>query len=112
MTMSVPCPHCHKPVITEDVVVRAYKPVVRIQTCGRLIVRKGGRVNAQHVEAQLGVECRGALHASVVSGGPVLIEKNAEWKGDLKAPVLAVKSGARLLGGYFEVPCNPLSEYE
>jgi len=108
MAMSRPCPHCHKPVLIEDVVVKAYKPVVKLQTCGRLIVRKGGRVNAKHVEAHGGVQCDGAIHAAVVSGGPVSLGKNAERKGDLDAPSLTVKAGAKVLGGYFRIPANPL----
>jgi hypothetical protein len=112
MAMSRPCPHCHKPVLIEDVVVRAYKPVVKLETCGKLIVRKGGRVNAKHIEAQLGIECEGAIHGATVSGGRVLLGKNAEWRGDLDAPSLSVKAGAKILGGYFRIPSNPLAEYD
>jgi cytoskeletal protein CcmA (bactofilin family) len=102
--MSAPCPKCHKPLIVEDVVVKAYKPVKLLQTCGMLIVRKGGRVAATQVEAHAGVMCDGAIHASVVSGGPVVIGAKAEWKGDLRAPSLQIRPGARLLGGYFQIP--------
>ena len=109
MAMSRPCPHCHKPVLIEDVVVRAYKPVVKLETCGKLIVRKGGRVNAKHIEAQMGIECEGAIHGAAMSGGPVFLGKNAEWRGDLQAPSLSVKAGARILGGYFQIPYKPLA---
>ncbi len=102
--MSLPCPKCHKVLIVEDVVVRNYKPVKTLSTCGRLIVRKGGRVVAQTIEAHQGVECNGAVHASVRSGGPVVLGARAEWKGDLAAPSLAVRSGARVLGGHFRIP--------
>lgn len=107
--MSVPCPKCHKNVVVEDVVVKNYKPVSAIQTCGRLIIRKGGRVAAKTVEAHQGVEVLGALQAQVLSGGPVVVGPKAEWRGDLRAPSLEVKSGARFLGGYFVIPDDPLA---
>jgi DNA-directed RNA polymerase subunit RPC12/RpoP len=110
-TMSVPCPHCHKPLIVEDVVVRGYKPVKNFYTCGKLIVRKGGRIVATTIEAQLGIECHGALAADTVSGGPVVLGTQAEWKGNLRAPSLAVRAGAKVLNGYFTIPDNPLAEY-
>jgi hypothetical protein len=109
--MSVSCPGCNKPVIVEDVIVKNYKPVKSLQTCGMLIIRRGGRVAATEVEAQQGVMCDGALAGNVVSGGPVTLGAKAEWKGDLRAPSLVVKGGARILGGYFDIPRNPLAEY-
>lgn len=110
-TMSIPCPKCHKALVVEDVVVKTYKPVKTLQTCGKLIIRKGGRVTATDVEAHLGVECSGALTANVVSGGPVRIGPKGEWKGNLRAPSVQIKAGARILGGRFEIPNDPFSQY-
>jgi len=110
--MSVPCPACHKPLIVEDVIVKSYKPVKTLQTCGMLIIRKGGRVTATDVEAQQGVDCQGALSANVISGGPVNLGPKAEWRGDLRAPTVTIKSGARILGGRFNIPENPLAQYD
>ncbi len=107
--MSVSCPGCNKPLIVEDVIVKTYKPVKTLQTCGMLIVRRGGRVAATHVEAQSGIDCQGAIWASVVSGGRVHIGPKGEWKGDLRAPALSVKAGARILGGRFSIPDDPLA---
>ncbi len=107
--MSVSCPKCHKPVIVEDVVVKNYKPVKTIQTCGRLIIQRNGRVSAKTVEAHLGIEVTGALHANALSGGPVVIGAKAEWKGDCRAPSLSMKRGARVIGGRFHIPDDPLN---
>ncbi len=107
--MSVPCPQCHKVVMVEDVVVKNYRPVNTIQTCGRVIIHKGGRVAAKTIEAHQGVEVNGALDASVLSGGPVVVKAKAEWKGDLRAPSLEVQMGARFNGGYFVIPDDPLA---
>jgi predicted RNA-binding Zn-ribbon protein involved in translation (DUF1610 family) len=102
--MSLPCPRCHKVVIVEDIIVRNYRPVKRLHTCGRVVVRKGGRVAAELVEAHQGIEVNGTLHAHVVSGGPVIIGATAEWKGDCRAPSVQVRAGARVRGGFFQVP--------
>lgn len=107
-TMSLPCPQCHRTLVVEDVVIRNYRPVKTLATCGRLIVRRGGRVVAQTIEAHAGVECHGAVHASVRSGGPVTLGARAEWKGDLAAPSLQVKNGARVLGGRFQIPTTSM----
>ncbi len=107
-TMSTNCPGCNKPVIVEDVVVKGYKPVKRLQTCGRLVIQRGGRVVAERIEAHKGIECNGALHGEALSGGPVLLGAKAEWKGDCRAPVLRIKKGAVILAGRFCVPEDPL----
>lgn len=108
--MSIPCPHCHKALVIEDVVVKAYKPVKVLQTCGRLIVHKGGRVSAAQVQAHGGVECMGAIWANVLSGGLVCIGAKGEWKGDLRAPSVQIRAGAKILGGRFEIPDDPYSQ--
>lgn len=107
-TMSTSCPNCNKPVIVEDVVVKGYKPVKRLQTCGRLIIRRGGRVVADRIEAHDGIECNGALHGEAFSGGPVMLGAKSEWKGNCRAPVLRIKKGAIILSGRFCVPDDPL----
>ena len=100
------CPKCSKRLLLEDVVVKALEAVRRIQTCGRVIVQKKGRVIAQLVEAKEGVfvEPGGVLEANVVSGGLVRIASKAVWKGDCRAPSLAIEDGCVIHGGYFEVP--------
>src|SRR5262245_5007112 len=44
---STSCPGCHKRVMIEDIVVKAYQAVLSLETCGKLIVPKGGQVVAQ-----------------------------------------------------------------
>ncbi len=108
--MSVSCPNCHKPVLIENIVVKNYRPVKKLQTCGKLIIRKGGRVAAEIVEAHMGLEVFGSLEANqTLSGGTVLIGAKALWKSDCHAPSLIVKSGATLRGGYFSIPDDPLN---
>ena len=106
--MSTVCPGCQKTVMVEDVVVRNYRPTKILQTCGRVVIRRGGRIAAELVEAHQGLEVQGALQGNVVSGGPVLIGSKAQWRGDCRAPSLVVKAGARVEGGHFVIPDDPL----
>jgi len=60
-------------------------------------------VIAQLVEAHEGIEVQGVMDSKVVCRGPVLIGAKAQWKGDLAAPTLEVKLGAKIEKGYFEI---------
>lgn len=106
MTMSTSCPSCHKAVTTEDIVVKGYKPVVSIETCGRLIIEARGRVVVQkRIVAYAGIELEGKVQCPrAITAGHVSMGKKAEWKGDLRCKSLSVAEGAKILGGYFVVP--------
>jgi cytoskeletal protein CcmA (bactofilin family) len=106
--MTTSCPKCSRPLVIEDVVIKVAYAVRKIQTCGRLVVQKKGRVIAQMIEAHGGVEVEGILEANVVSGGPVRIGAKAQWKGDCTAPSLEVVVGGRIDRGYFVIPDDPL----
>jgi len=112
-TMSTSCPGCNKPVIVEDIVVKDYRGVVKLETCGKLIVKRRGRVSAQQrVVAHEGIEVEGVLHCKqALTAGKVWIGPKAEWRGDLQAPTLIVEEGAKLERGYFEVPHDPVAKY-
>ncbi|MDG2147987.1 MAG: polymer-forming cytoskeletal protein [Planctomycetota bacterium] len=99
---STNCPGCNQRVVVEDVVIKKLMPVSRVQTCGRLVIEKKGTVIAEVVQAQGGVEVMGSLDARVESGGPVVIGASARWKGDCRAPTMAIRRGARI-EGEFEV---------
>lgn len=60
------------------------------------------------VEAHAGIEVLGVLEANAITGGSVRIGPKATWKGDLAARTLRVDSGARIVGGRFAVPDDPL----
>jgi hypothetical protein len=106
--MTTVCPKCSKSLTVEDLVIKTAHAVRRIQTCGRVVVQKKGRVIAQQIEAHGGVEVEGILEANVVSGGPVRIGAKASWKGDLSAPSLLVELGGRIERGFFVIPEDSL----
>jgi cytoskeletal protein CcmA (bactofilin family) len=62
-------------------------------------VEKKGIVNADRVLCG-GLIVRGKLRGDVTSRGPVLVGPEAEIKGDVTAPSLAVGAGAVLDGDY------------
>jgi cytoskeletal protein CcmA (bactofilin family) len=96
----------------EDIVVKALEAVRKIQTCGKVIVQKKGRVIAQLVEANGGVEVEGILEADVISCGTVKIGPKATWKGDCRAKAIAIEAGCIITSGYFVVPDPALSNGE
>ena len=106
--LSITCPKCAKPVVIEDVVITNAHNVRKIQTCGKVIIEKKGRVVAQLIEAHGGVEVEGIIEAKVLSGGPVKIGPKAQWKGDLAAPSLTAELGCRIERGFFTIPDDPL----
>lgn len=101
--MTVSCPGCFRPVLVEDIVVRNVQGNTTLQTCGRLVVQRRGRVVAKRIQAIGGVEMLGTLEASVECEGAVRIGAGGKWKGDCTAPVLRVESGASILGGFFRI---------
>ena len=100
---STACPACSQRLVVEDVVISRLTPVQRVQTCGRVVVRRKGSVIADLVQAQGGLEVLGSLDARVESEGPVIIGPAARWKGDCRAPSLTVEDGARIESGSFAV---------
>jgi len=106
--MTIPCPGCHKTITVDDVIVKSLQSVRKLQTCGRLVVQKRGQVRAELVEAHRGVEVEGVLEANVLSGGPVRIGAKALWKGDCRAPSLAVEPGGTISSGFFVIPDHSL----
>ncbi|HYE60372.1 MAG TPA: polymer-forming cytoskeletal protein [Phycisphaerales bacterium] len=101
---STSCPKCSRQLRLEDVVVKTLEAVRKIQTCGKVVVQKKGRIIAQSVEAHLGVHVEGIMEANVVSGGPVTIGSKAQWKGDCAAPSVVIEDGCVITGGYFAFP--------
>ncbi len=111
--MSTSCPGCHKPVMVENITIKGYKGVNRVETTGTLHVTKRGRVVAQHeVVAFGGIEVHGQLHCKEArSAGPVILKAGCDWKGDLTAPSLIVEKGAMIQGGHFRIPVDPLADH-
>ena len=98
--MSITCKHCHKPLKLEDMTIKTYESRRTIATCGVVTVEKKGSAVVQEALKCGGLIVRGKVKGTVQSQGPVLIGPDAELKGDVTAPTLAVGAGAVLEGQY------------
>ena len=109
---STSCPGCNKPLIVEDLVFDKKKSGigrVKIQTCGSITVKKGGRITAELVEGHGGITCHGTIEAKeVISGKVMVLAKTSLFYGNLKAPGVDMALGAKVKPSLFEVPSDPL----
>ena len=98
--MSITCKFCHKPLKLDDMTIKTYESRRTIATCGIVTVEKKGSAVVQDALKCGGLIVRGKVKGTVQSQGPVLIGPEAEVKGDVTAPTLAVGAGAVLEGQY------------
>lgn len=108
--MTVSCPKCYKSLLVDDVTIKTAHGVTKLQTCGKLVVEKRGRVRAELVEAHGGIEVHGIIEGKVVSGGPIVVHEKAKWKGDCRAPTIRIAPGAKIERGFFEIGSGPAAE--
>lgn len=97
--MTVTCRFCHKSLKVEDLAFKQYEARRAIETCGIVTVEKKGNVVSDRVVCG-GLVVRGKLRGNITSRGPVLVGPEAEIRGDVTAPMLAVGAGAVLDGQY------------
>ena len=84
-------------------------PLKEVRTCGSIAVQKKGRLMAELVEAHGGIDNHGVIDAKrVVSGSLIVLQPGSQFKGDVVSPALVIKLGARVMGGLFSVPEDPL----
>ena len=106
---STSCPGCHKPVMVADQVIDKQRgPIRELKTCGKIIVKKRGRLICHHVVAHNGLECEGIVDAkTVISGMPVILGKKSNFKGDLTAPAVEIAEGAQIQPSLFAIGPPP-----
>jgi hypothetical protein len=97
--MSITCKHCNKALKLEDLRIKEYQARRVVETCGIVTVEKKGNVVADRILCG-GLVARGKVKGTVLSRGPVLVGPEAEIRGDVTAPTLAVGAGAILEGRY------------
>jgi hypothetical protein len=97
--MTVTCRFCSKSLRLEDLRIKEYQARRVLDTCGIITVEKKGNVIAEKINCG-GLIVRGKIKGDVISRGPVLIGPEADLRGDVKAPSLAVGLGASLEGRY------------
>jgi hypothetical protein len=97
--LSVTCKFCNKSLKLEDLSFRQYEARRSIETCGIVTVEKKANVVTDRVLCG-GLIVRGKLKGDITSRGTVLVGPEAEIKGDITAPTIAVGGGAILQGQY------------
>lgn len=97
--MTITCKFCHKPLKLEDLSFKGYEARRAIDTCGIVVIEKKGQVVTDRVLCG-GLVARGRVKGNIISRGPVLVGPEAEIRGDVVAPTLAVGAGAVLHGHY------------
>ncbi len=101
--MSITCRFCHKPLKLDDIAIKTYEARRHIATCGVVTIEKKGNAVADRIQCG-GLIVRGKIKGKIESSGPILIGPDAEVKGDVTAPSLAVGAGAVLHGKYIIGP--------
>jgi hypothetical protein len=99
--LSITCKFCHKSLKLEDVQIKVYEARRVIETCGVVTIEKKGNVVSDRILCG-GAIVRGRVKANITSVGPVLVGPEAEIKGNITAPALAVGAGA-ILEGHYEI---------
>src|SRR5262249_42401572 len=97
--LTVTCKFCNRSLRIEDVRIKQYEARRNIDTCGIVTVEKKGNVVADKILCG-GLIVRGKVKGQIISRGSVLVGPEAEIRGDVKAPKLAVGAGAILDGNY------------
>jgi hypothetical protein len=97
--ISMTCKHCNRSLRLEDLRFKDYNARRVIETCGIVTIEKKGNVIADRINCG-GLIVRGKVKGEVQSRGPVLVGPEAEIKGDVSAPTIAIGAGAILEGRY------------
>jgi hypothetical protein len=108
---TITCKFCYKPLKLKDEAISRYEARRAVETVGIVTVEKKGHVIADRIVCG-GLIVRGKVKATIKSRGPVLVGPEAEIKGDVTAPSLAVGAGAVLEGNYAIGRASPEVEVE
>src|SRR5438270_13914002 len=103
--MTVTCRYCSKSLKLEDIRFKTYQARRAIDTCGIVTIENKGHVVSDKIHCG-GLVVRGKLKSNIHSRGPVLVGPEAEVRGDITAPSLAVGAGA-ILEGRYEIGKKP-----
>ena len=106
--MSVTCKFCSKRLRLEDLKIKQYEARRVIETCGVVTVEKKGNVVTDRIDCG-SLLVKGKVKGEVNSRGSVVLETDAEIKGDITAAALVIGPGA-LIEGKLEIRPRSASE--
>ena len=94
--MSANCRHCNRRVILEDLKIKAYHAVIKLETAGKVEILKKAQVVAELRVNELNVQ--GKVKGNVTCVGTVKVGKKADVDGNISCRSLIIESGATLDG--------------
>ena len=103
LTPVLTCPGCYQRVRVEDIVINADVVERALETCGRLLIDRRGRVRTGRLAAGLSIEIRGQVAAGEVVTDRLYVGARAVISGDCRAGALVIEPGAVIGGGRFSV---------
>lgn len=101
--ISLSCPWCYRRVTLDDIVIREECYTNRVQTCGRIVVLKRGKLRASLIEASLGVEVYGLAEGRIRSHARLYVAPKGIIKGEAWAPTVQLEPGAIVDGAAFKI---------
>ncbi|HYD01734.1 MAG TPA: polymer-forming cytoskeletal protein [Phycisphaerales bacterium] len=97
------CPLCYKRVRVDDVIVTGSQIQGRVETCGSVVVRRGGRFQVEVLKAGMGLLVEGEVRTGQAAAPMVIMGPDAVWRGDLQTAKLDLHPQARIVAGRFRV---------
>lgn len=101
--MVLTCPNCYKRVRVDDVVISGCQMHGRVETCGSVVVRPGGRFSVEVLKAGMGLLVEGEVRAGQAAAPLVVMGPRAVWRGDLQTAKLDLHPQAQIVTGRFKV---------
>src|SRR5690606_7942193 len=98
-SISVTCKHCHKSLTFQDIQYKKYESRRSIETLGVVTIERKANVVSPRIQCG-GAVIRGQVKGHITSRGPILVGPEAEVKGNVTAPTIAIGAGAILDGDY------------
>lgn len=97
------CPLCYKRVRVDDVVVTGSQIHGRVETCGSVVIRRGGRFHVEVLKAGMGLLVEGEVRTGHAVAPMVVMGPEAVWRGDLQTAKLDLHPQSRIVAGRFRI---------
>jgi len=97
------CPACNQRARVDDIIIANTESQVKIETCGKVFIRRRGKLSVRQIRAGLGIEVLGALAADNVRCGRLYLGPGASWQGDCTTGSLNMDDSATVRSGKFTI---------
>lgn len=101
--MVLTCPACNQRARVDDIIIADTETQGKIETCGKVFIRKRGKLSVRQIRAGLGIEVLGTLAADDVRCGRLYLGPGASWQGDCTTGSLNMDDSATVQSGKFTI---------